>query len=238
MTPGILRASVIDLSALFEAIEKRELEANREALQAYFDDLYAVNAVRNLTRVPAEEAAVRHGVDSLLVEPFLPEGAEVLDLGTGPGLPAFVLAATRPDLRVVALDSNQKMIGFLERHSLPNLTTVCERAETWGVVEAFDVVTGRALAPLGTQLELSAPPCRIGGLVIPFRTPADAEGLVHAAFGQLGLSLLDVIEPTLPGTDVVRLLPVYEKIRVSAPQYPRPWARIKASPLGLSARTQ
>jgi len=229
---------VIDLSALFEDIEKRELEANREALQAFFDDLYEVNAVRNLTRVPAEDAAVRHGMDSLLVEPFLPDGADVLDIGTGPGLPAFVLAATRPDLRVVALDSNQKMIGFLERHPLPNLTIVCERAETWGVVEAFDVVTGRALAPLGTQLELSAPPCRIGGLVIPFRTPGDAEGLIHPSFGQLGLSLLDLIEPTLPGTDIVRSLPIYEKIRVSAPQYPRPWARIKAAPLGLSARTQ
>ncbi len=87
VTPGILRASVIDLSALFEAIEMRELEANREALQAYFDDLYAVNAVRNLTRVPAEEAARGMGWIRCWWSRFCRKGQRCWTLALGQGFP-------------------------------------------------------------------------------------------------------------------------------------------------------
>ena len=62
------------------------------------------------------------------------------------------------------------MLGFLASQPLPNLEIVQGRAEEWEAREAFDVVTGRALAPLAIQLELSAGLARIGGAVIPMRT--------------------------------------------------------------------
>ena len=60
--------------------------------QQFGEALYLRNKVVNLTRVPAEDCAVRHFVDSLMVAEFVPLGSSVLDLGTGPGFPAWPLA--------------------------------------------------------------------------------------------------------------------------------------------------
>lgn len=225
----------MDLAPLVEHCrsEGRPLTPEQvEAFLAFGQALYAKNAETNLTRVPEEDCAVRHFVDSLLVAHYCPDGAKVLDLGTGPGLPAWPLAAWRPDLNVTAVDSNGKMLGFLRSQPLPNLEVVEARGEEFDRREAFDVVTGRAVAPLGVQLELSAPFCRIGGWVVPFRTPPEREAVELFPALQLGLRLADIETVRLPGTDVRRLFPVFEKVRATEPEFPRPWARIKARPLG------
>jgi 16S rRNA (guanine527-N7)-methyltransferase len=207
-------------------------DAQIEAFESFDERLYAANAVMNLTRVPREEAWLRHFVDSLLFHDLIPEGSEVLDVGTGPGFPAWPLAAARPDLRVTALDSSGKMIGFLAQNPLPNLRAVVDRAETWGVREGFDVVTGRAVAPFGIQLELSAPPSKVGGLIIPMRTPSEKEAVKGFPAPELGLQPAGLHERALPGTDIVRLFPVYRKVAATPSKYPRPWAEIKRAPLG------
>jgi 16S rRNA (guanine527-N7)-methyltransferase len=230
---------VEDLLELFCRAEG--LFVDRAAFRAFEEALYEANARMNLTRVPREECALRHFVDSLLPQRWIPIGADVLDIGTGPGFPAWPLACARPDLRVVALDSSGKMLGFLRSQPLPNLEVVQDRAESWAVREAFDVVTGRAIAPLGVQLELSAPPCRIGGLVMPFRTPADSEAVERFPAQVLGLSLESVERASLPVTSVslappeahvVRLFPRFRKIRQTPAHHPRPWPEIRKRPLG------
>lgn len=204
-------------------------EAQVGAFVGFEEALYAVNAVMNLTRVPREECWLRHFVDSLLFQDLIPQGAKVLDIGTGPGFPSWPLACARPDLKVTALDSSGKMLGFLRSQALPNLEVVQERAEEWGVRDRFDVVTGRAVAPLAIQLELSGPPCRVGGKVIPMRTPDEA--WQASELRGLGLAFREVVTRPLPGTDVVRAFPIYEKARKTLPQYPRRWTDIKAKPL-------
>ncbi len=202
-----------------------------QALEPFEEALYKANEVMNLTRIPREEAWLRHFIDSLLFQDLIPEFAEVLDIGTGPGFPAWPLACARPGIKVTALDSHGKTVAFLEQHPLPNLRVVNGRAEDWGVVEKFDIVTGRALAPLALQLELSAAPCTVGGRIIPMRTPSDREGIEKAKAGTLGLELRETIERKLPGTDIVRLFPVYEKVAPTLKRYPRTWAEMKAKPL-------
>jgi 16S rRNA (guanine527-N7)-methyltransferase len=201
------------------------------AFAEFEDRLYAANEVMNLTRVPREDAWRRHFLDSLLFHDLIPEGAEVLDIGAGPGFPAWPLACARPDLEVTALDSNGKMLGFLKENLLPNLRSVQVRAEEWGMRDRFDVVTGRAVAPLAAQLEISAPPCRVGGLVLPMRTARDEPDLERVQTGALGLELRRVERRVLPGEEAERLFPVYEKTTPTAPGYPRRWAEIKAKPL-------
>lgn len=183
----------------------------------------------NLTRVPREEAWLRHFVDSLLFQDLVPPGAELLDIGTGPGFPAWPLACARPDLRVTALDSNGKMLGFLRSQPLPNLTIAQARAEEWGVREAYDVVTGRAVAPLPLQLELSAPPLRVGGKLILMRTPTD--DLQAPRWETLGLRPNGLHARILPGTDVERVFPQFIKVRPTLERYPRRWAEMRAKPL-------
>lgn len=200
-----------------------------DAFAAFEANLYRANETMNLTRIPREEAWLRHFVDSLLFHDLVPEGARVLDIGTGPGLPAWPLAYARPDLRVTALDSSGKMLGFLRSQPLPNLEVVQARAEEWGVREAYDVVTGRAVAPLSLQLELSASPLKVGGVLVPMRTPSDDLGA--PLWEALGLRPAAVVRRMLPGTDVERVFPTFVKERATPERYPRGWAEMKVRPL-------
>lgn len=203
-----------------------------DGFESFEESLYAANEIMNLTRVPRQECTNRHFIDSLLSMAWIPLGAFVLDIGTGPGLPAWPLACARPDLQVVALDSSTKMLGHLENQPLENLAVAQARAEEYGCAEVFDWVTGRALAPLGIQLELSCKPCKIGGLIVPFRTPAEIE-TIHAFPAELlGLQLMEVKYAKIPEADVERCFPFFKKIEKTKGQYPRSWAQIKQAPIG------
>jgi 16S rRNA (guanine527-N7)-methyltransferase len=199
------------------------------AFVCYEEALYS--ALSNVTRVPREECEVRHFIESLLVAAYVPVGSRVLDIGSGPGLPAWPLACARPDLQVVAMDSNAKMLRVLAACPLDNLSYRKHRAEDVDERERFDVVTGRAIAPLSAQIEVSAAWCRVGGAVVPFRTPNDRAQITGCDFGELGLALESVEEQTVPGTEIVRVFPVYRKFKKTPVAYPRDWAKIKSSPL-------
>jgi len=202
-----------------------------DQFQIFEDHLYKANEVMNLTRVPQEECWLRHFLDSLLFHDLIPAGASLLDIGTGPGFPAWPIACVRPDVKVSALDSSGKMLGFLQKNPLPNLTCILDRAEEWAVRNKFDVVTGRALAPLETQLELSATPCKANGCVIPMRTPSDEEAIKKFVGRGLGLKLERVVKRSIPGTDVVRVFPIFRKVGKAHPNYPRSWGEMKRNPL-------
>lgn len=217
------------MTSLAAELERLGLTVDLDAVAAFEDDLYAQNAVMNLTRVPREECWLRHILDSLLIAEFIPVGASVLDIGTGPGFPAWPLALARPDLKVTAMDSSGKMLGFLRRHPLPNLTLLQGRAEESGLKDAFEVVTGRALAPLPIQLELSARPCRTGGIVLPMRTPNDLAEIERLS-EVLGIELESIHRRTLPVIDAERVFPVYRKVKNTPPGYPRPWAKMRDKP--------
>jgi 16S rRNA (guanine527-N7)-methyltransferase len=204
--------------------------AMEAAFDAFEEALYSANAAVNLTRIPREDCRILHFLDSLLFVDLLPNRARLLDIGTGPGFPAWPLVLARPDLRVTALDSAGKPLAFLREQAPANLACIQARAEQWGVREAFDVVTGRAVAPLAIQLELSAAPCRLGGQVMPMRTPSDLPEIERIDPSGLGLRLRAVQRRVLPGTDAVRVLPVYEKVGPTPDRYPRTWAAIKRKP--------
>lgn len=205
-------------------------EAQLDSFSAFEEALYEANKVMNLTRVPQEDCWRRHFLDSLLLSSMIPDGASVLDIGSGPGFPAWPLACARPDLRVTALDSSKKMIGFLRTQFLPNLSAIQDRGEDWRKREAFDFVTGRALAQLPIQLELSAAPCKVGGLVVPMRTPAEKDTFADSVFQELGLKLERVVERHLPGGDVVRAFPAYRKLTETPKHFPRKWPDMRKRP--------
>jgi 16S rRNA (guanine527-N7)-methyltransferase len=207
-------------------------EVQLDLFEAFEEALYQANEVMNLTRVAKEEAWLRHFLDSLLFVDLIPHLADVLDIGTGPGFPAWPIAVARPDVAVTALDSSGKMLGFLNSQRLSNLETVQARAETWAVREMFDVVTGRAVAPLAIQLELSAPTCRVGGELILMRTPNDDFQIPHLE--RLGLQPHGLVKRSLPALsgeeEIVRVFPRYLKVEPAEARYPRPWTEIQRAP--------
>lgn len=198
-----------------------------EAFAAFEEALYLANETMNLTRVPREECGLRHFIDSLLFHDLVGDAKTVLDVGSGPGLPAWPIACAFPDLQLVALDAGAKTVAFMEANPLPNLTPVQGRAEEWDVVGVYDLVTGRALAPLSIQLEVSGRPCRLDGRVIPMRTPADLPEIERLS-REMGLELIGIETRRLPGTDTDRVYPIYRKVKRSPAM--RTWAEIKKKP--------
>ncbi len=81
----------------------------------------------------------------------LPAGARVVDLGTGMGSPALVLALARPDLRVLGLDASAKKLAFLRQSALElgirNLEALHGRFESTPPLHA-DMAVAKALAPM------------------------------------------------------------------------------------------
>ncbi|HJP82107.1 MAG TPA: 16S rRNA (guanine(527)-N(7))-methyltransferase RsmG [Fimbriimonadaceae bacterium] len=225
----------MDVAAFLKSIEELGLQLSPDQVDQFtrFEEaLYRANSVVNLTRVPQEEAWLRHFVDSLLFQAEIPAGSKVLDIGTGPGFPAWPLACARPDLSITAIDSSGKMLGFLASQPLPNLSIEKVRAEEWGRREEFDVVTGRAIAPLAIQLELSAAFVRKDGIVLCMRTPGEAAEIGTLNATQLGLQLEATVIRTLPKTEIVRLGALYRKVAGTPTKYPRTWAEIKRRPVG------
>lgn len=101
----------------------------------------------------------RHFLDSAQLAPlFPPGGAAITDLGSGAGFPGLVLAIVT-GREVHLIDSDQRKGAFLmEAARLTGArvkvhTTRIEAAEAWPA----EIVTARALAPLGQLLDWAAP---------------------------------------------------------------------------------
>lgn len=143
--------------------------AQRQQLLAYLQLLARWNRAYNLTAVrdPVEMVA-RHLLDSLSVWPFL-DGDDVLDLGTGAGLPGIPLAIVDPRRRFVLLDANGKKIRFVRQAcltlGLAGVTPVQARWDAYRPPRKFATIVARAFGPLAelrqVAAELGARPARL-----------------------------------------------------------------------------
>jgi 16S rRNA (guanine527-N7)-methyltransferase len=109
-----------------------------------------------------EDVWARHILDSAQLLPLIPKGAQSLaDLGSGGGFPGLVLAALRPDLQVTLIEADARKGAFLgeagRRMGLKNQPKVVTSRIEAAPPAGADVVTARALAPLGQLLAWAAP---------------------------------------------------------------------------------
>lgn len=106
----------------------------------------------------------RHILDSAQLFALKPAALKWLDLGSGGGFPGAVLAILlmeRDGGRIDLVESNNKKAAFLKSVlgavGAPARVHVCRIEEAYDRVEAPEIVTARALAPLPLLLELAGP---------------------------------------------------------------------------------
>jgi 16S rRNA (guanine527-N7)-methyltransferase len=112
-----------------------------------------------ISRKDMDNLYVHHILHSLAIAEFITfhPGADILDLGTGGGLPGIPLAILFPETHFTLIDGTGKKITVVREISgelgLTNITAEHIRAEEWK--EKADFVISRAVAPLEKLMEWS-----------------------------------------------------------------------------------
>jgi len=196
------------------------------ALLSYLDEMLAWNKKINLTAIKdRSEAIEKHLVDSLTVCPLVSWGKNLLDLGSGAGLPGIPLKIVLPELQVVLVDAIQKKILFqrhvCRRQKLSGIESCHGRAEILSSREemdhAFDVVISRAFSDLRTFIQFALPFLKPGGRIVSMKGPeGEAEYESNRPWLQeLGVSCLEIKCLELPFSGAKRTLLVFQEGLVS-----------------------
>jgi 16S rRNA (guanine527-N7)-methyltransferase len=127
----------------------------------------------------------RHVLNSAAIAELVPDGASVVDVGSGAGLPGIPLAIARPDLRVVLLEPMARRVAWLTEvvESLGLAARVVRgRAEEPDVrrsVGGADVVTARAVASLAKLAGWCLPLVAPGGTLLALKGESANEELTR-----------------------------------------------------------
>ncbi len=212
-TPDALRAT---LTQGIAALGLTLSDAQIAQLLDFLALLQKWNKVYNLTAVrdPAE-MLTHHLLDSLAAVPPLQryladlpgagQGARLLDVGSGGGLPGVVFAICCPGLDVSCVDTVAKKAAFLQQAAatlrLPNLHGIHARVET--LAGPFDVVSCRAFASLPDFTVWSRAALAQGGswLAMKGKHPADEIAALPA-----DVQVFHVEPLTVPGLDAERCI--------------------------------
>jgi len=234
----------LDLRHL-HAYEERGLSSEDIDRLSVFGDML-LSSRSNVTAVrDAETMEEVHFLDSLsfLDTPELVTARRVVDVGSGGGLPAVVLAIALPQTHVVALDSVGKKCAFVDsvraRLALANLEVVCARSEDYGRTEAresFEAVVARAVAPLPILAELCVPLIQVGGIFVAAKGAlSDQESIEGAAaLAILGCDPYRSVRARSFERAENRWLLVTKKARKTPMEYPRRAGVPAKRPLGTS----
>jgi 16S rRNA (guanine527-N7)-methyltransferase len=200
-------------------------------LKQYNEMLITKNAVINLTAHKTYEDSWQKNIcDSLLFgEEFEKlEDADILDIGSGGGLPAIPLAIKYPFLNITLLDSVGKKVSFLNEVinnlQLPNATAVHIRIEEFAANNRnkFDVTSAKAVAALPTLLEYALPLLKIGGFLYAFKGQNYMEEIAASqnALQLLGGTVEKIAKRKL-NNEITRYLVIIKKVKETPKKFPR-----------------
>lgn len=179
---------------------EREVFGARLAVAVRYAEMLTRDGVAHGHLGPREVPRLwsRHLTNCALLTDLLPDGAQIVDVGSGAGLPAIPVAIRRADVVVTAVEPMLRRVAFLQRAQreldLPSLRIVRGRAEDRTVRRAVggaEWVTARAVAPLERLVRWCLPLLRPGGRLLAMKgrsataEVAAAEGAVARAGGRV-----------------------------------------------------
>ena len=205
-----------------------------EQMSVYLDLLLDANQRVNLTAVRQHDAAWRrHIIDSLTILRLLESDGpgELIDVGSGGGLPGIPLAIARPEWSIGLLEATGKKVRFLRdcisQMGLRGLRVVHGRAEEVGRDPAhrnhYQAAVCRAIGPMRELLEYTLPLVRIGGQVLAMKGPDIQKELDQAGDGlvKLGGGAVEVLPAYPPQFKVNTVIVKIHKQHPTPAPYPR-----------------
>jgi 16S rRNA (guanine527-N7)-methyltransferase len=216
MTTSALATSTPLRHRLDDGLAKLHIDLDatkREQLLRYVLLLDKWNKVYNLTAVREPERMIDlHILDSLSVLPHLGDCADIIDVGTGGGLPGIPMAVANSDLHVTMLDAVAKKTTFVRQAigelGLKNADVVNARVEQYVPTSKFSRVISRAFAELKDFTGGAGHLCADAGAMLAMKGvfPHDEIGRLPAGFFAEQTIALDV-----PGIEGQRHLVVIRK---------------------------
>ncbi|HHV28522.1 16S rRNA (guanine(527)-N(7))-methyltransferase RsmG [Acetivibrio mesophilus] len=230
---------------LIEGASGFGVDLNEEQVDKFFtykDVLKEWNSKMNLTAIEDDrEIILKHFIDSISICPIIKDKKSTLiDVGTGAGFPGIPVKIAFPDIKIKLMDSLEKRTKFLdeviEKLSLKEISAVHSRAEDKGIAsdyrEKYDISTARAVANLPVLLEYCLPFVRVGGLFIAMKGSSTEEiENSKKALDILGGKIEDILEFTLPFSDIKRNVVIIKKFRQTPTKYPRKSGKPSKDPL-------
>jgi 16S rRNA (guanine527-N7)-methyltransferase len=208
-----------------------------EQFEIYCRELIEWNKRINLTSITDyDDVQVKHFLDSLTAASAMDlkdwaAGLELIDVGTGAGLPGIPLKIAFGDVNLTLLEATVKKTKFLEHIvdelQLKNVAIIASRAEMAAheaqYREKFEVAVSRAVATLPTLAELMLPFCRLGGICIVQKKGDIRREITQAAraIAVMGGSLREVKPVALPEFEDNRRLVTMDKVKSTPLDYPR-----------------
>jgi len=149
-------------------------------------ELLSWNRKINLTAITnPREIAIKHFLDSLAPAGYIPDGARLLDIGSGGGFPGIPLKIFKPSICVLLIDGVRKKINFLKHVlrtlDLENIEARQIRTESLlkdpECATSFDVIISRALSDLSPFVKSALPLLAKQGMIIAMKGKVGAKEL-------------------------------------------------------------
>ena len=240
-----MRFIMLNKELLYKTIEKIEISLDDDAfsrLDTFAEMLIETNKSFNLTAIKEpDDVTVKHFADCLSLFKYvkIPEGAKIIDVGTGAGFPGLVLKLARPDIQMTFLDSTKKRLGFIEsvlnecgiKGEIVHMRAE-EAAQLSKYREKFDFSTARAVAALPVLSEYCLPFVKVGGSFVSMKSADSNEELNESkkAISILGGKIEEDILFDLVDNMPRRIVRVRKNSQTPT-KYPRPSAQISKKPL-------
>lgn len=175
-----------------------------------WNKIHNLTAIRNL-----QDMLNQHVMDSLAVLPHI-DGPQIIDVGSGAGLPGIPIALARPDWQVSLVESNQKKTSFLQQVkielALQNVEVIGQRVEDIHLDKKVNTIITRAFSELGEFVNLTRQlsvendtNCRWAAMKA--NCPDSELKQIHAPF-----CIEKCVSLAVPGLNAVRQLIIIKKI--------------------------